>query len=322
MKTRIITVWLFLVSAVSAFGQQAAQYSLYTWNPLHWNPAYAGLDHSLSATALYRKQWTNLQGAPVSQNLNVHLPLYYIGGGVGLNIENDVLGAEQLTSAELSYNYQLNLGSSIFSIGLGGGVAQRSLDGSKLRTPDGQYTEPGVFDHLDGVLPLGRESAIIPMVHFGVYFQSEKFEAGLSIKNLTESSASLPSIHLQQKRHYFLTMSYHMEINRKLSLHPSVLIRSDVVQTQTDFSLTAKYNDNIFGGVSFRGYNSESIDAAAILAGFRLSEKTTFMYAYDMTLSGLRDVSNGSHEVGLRYNLNKPIGGGRLPRIIYNPRSL
>ena len=113
-----------------------------------------------------------------------------------------------------------------------------------------------------------------------------------------------------------------MEISRKLSLHPSVLVRSDAVQTQTDFSLTAKFNDNIFGGVSLRGYNSESIDAAAILAGFRLSEKTTFMYAYDMTLSGLRDVSNGSHEVGLRYNLNKPIGAGRLPRIIYNPRSL
>jgi len=322
MKIRTLIIGFLLFSTAPAFCQHAAQYSLYTWNPLHWNPAYAGLDHSLSATALFRKQWTNLQGAPVSQNLNVHMPLYFLGGGVGLNIENDVLGAEQMTTAELSYNYQLNLGSSIFSIGLGGGIVQRSLDGAKLRTPGGIYDEPGAFDHMDDLLPLGRESAIAPVVHAGVYFQSEKWEAGVSVKNLTENNAALPSILLQQKRHFFFTFSYHWEISQKLSLHPSVLVRSDVVQTQTDFSLTAKFNDNIFGGVSLRGYNSESIDAAAILAGFRLSEKTTFMYAYDMTLSGLRNVSNGSHEVGLRYNLNKPIGAGRLPRIIYNPRSL
>jgi len=322
MKIRLLIIWIALLFSVSALCQQAAQYTLYTWNPLHWNPAYAGLDHSLSATALFRKQWTNLQGAPVSQNLNVHLPLYYLGGGVGLNIENDVLGAEQITSAELSYNYQLNFGSSIFSMGLGGGLVQRTLDGTKLRTPDGQYNEPGAPDHQDDLLPLGRESAMAPAIHAGIYYQSERWEAGLSVKNITESKVSLPSIQLQQKRHYFFTFSYHIDVSEKLTLTPSVMVRSDAVETQTDFSLTGKINGNIFLGLSFRGYDSKSIDAAAILAGFRLSEKTTFIYAYDMTLSGLRTISNGSHEVGLRYNLNKPVGKGRLPRIIYNPRSL
>jgi hypothetical protein len=89
-----------------------------------------------------------------------------------------------------------------------------------------------------------------------------------------------------------------------------------------EFSVLTKYNENIFAGASFRGYRTESLDAVAFLAGFRLSEKLTLHYAYDLTISNLNAVSNGSHELLLNYNLGKPIGKGRPPKIIYNPRSL
>jgi hypothetical protein len=100
------------------------------------------------------------------------------------------------------------------------------------------------------------------------------------------------------------------------------LLKSDLVETQIEFSTIARYNDNIFGGVSFRGYNSNSFDAVVILAGYKLNENLTLSYAYDITLSGLSEVSRGSHEIMLNYNLNKNIGKGRLPKIIYNPRFL
>jgi hypothetical protein len=31
-------------------------------------------------------------------------------------------------------------------------------------------------------------------------------------------------------------------------------------------------------------------------------------------------VNRGSHELMLRYSLNKPVGRGTLPPVIYNPR--
>ncbi|MFQ5447342.1 MAG: type IX secretion system membrane protein PorP/SprF, partial [Saprospiraceae bacterium] len=62
--------------------------------------------------------------------------------------------------------------------------------------------------------------------------------------------------------------------------------------------------------------------AIAVLAGFKLSESIKLAYAYDFTLSNLSTVSSGSHEIMLNYNLGKPIGKGRPPKIIYNPRSL
>ena len=58
------------------------------------------------------------------------------------------------------------------------------------------------------------------------------------------------------------------------------------------------------------------------MGGFKLSEKITLAYAYDLTLSELSQVSNGSHEIMINYNLGKALGKGKPPRIIYNPRNL
>ena len=74
MKKIIFTIALihsFLVSA-----QQDAQSSLYLFNPLHFNPAYAGSRGSLNAVAIMRAQWVGVKGAPMSQFLSVHSPIY------------------------------------------------------------------------------------------------------------------------------------------------------------------------------------------------------------------------------------------------------
>ena len=318
---QLFTTLILIAFAYSLQAQQAAQYSLYMFNKLNYNPSYAGLDHSLSATGIYRKQWQGLEGSPTTQSFNVHMPLYMIGGGIGINVENDVLGAERLTTATLAYSWQRDIGNGIFAAGLSGGIVQRSLDGAKLRTPDGNYLED-VPDHADNILPIGTATASVPSFSAGVYYQSEKFEVGLAARHLAEQSAELGLLNLKLTRNYFFNFGLNLDVSRSVSIHPSLLVKSDFVQTQTEISTLVRYNDNIFLGGSFRGYNTNSIDAVVILAGFKLSEKITLAYAYDLTLSELSVVSNGSHEIMLNYNLNKRIGAGKPPRIIYNPRLL
>ncbi|GJM33995.1 MAG: membrane protein [Saprospiraceae bacterium] len=303
--------------------QQPSHYSMYMLNHFSWNPAYAGLDNSLSITGVYRSQWVGLEGSPVTQNINAHLPLYVASSGIGINLENDQLGAQRLTSINLSYNFQRELGAGILSLGARAGIVQRSLDGSKILTPDGEYGEPGVPPlHNDDLLPTEEVNGSVTTFGVGLYYQSEKLESGLSISNITEPSADLGKLKLKMTRNYFFTLGMHFDLNSSVSIHPSILVRSDLIQTQTDFSTIVRYNDNIFFGASFRGYNSNSIDALVLLAGLKLSENITLAYAYDLTLSGLRTVNSGSHEVMLNYNLNKIFGAGRPPKIIYNPRSL
>ncbi|MEL6143553.1 MAG: type IX secretion system membrane protein PorP/SprF, partial [Bacteroidota bacterium] len=107
-----------LAFSFSLHAQQLAQYSLYFLDPVQLNPAYAGLDNSLSATGTYRSQWSGLPGNPVGQRLSAHLPLYIISSGIGFDAEIDELGARRYTRFGLSYNYQLVRGRSVWSLGV------------------------------------------------------------------------------------------------------------------------------------------------------------------------------------------------------------
>ncbi len=314
----IIIALLFFVDGV--FSQQTPQYSLYMFNKLNFNPAYAGLDHSISLTGGLRTQWTDINFNPQSQYVNVHAPLLFLSSGIGLALENDELGAESTTNITFSYNYQLELGSSLLTFGLGAQMVQKTLDGSLLRTPDGNYEN--IIDHQDDLLPIANENASGISFTAGIYFYSEVFEAGFSVLNLSEPTIDFPSFQPTLSRTYTGYLGGNIEVNSSLSLHPSIMVLSDFQQTQPQISAILRYNDNIFGGASLRGYNQNTLDAVSVIAGFKLGENITFGYAYDISLSGLRVISNQSHEIMINYNLNTSLGQGIPPRIIYNPRNL
>lgn len=321
-----LTLSFLLCFCWTLSAQQAAQYSFYMLNQFNWNPAYAGLDHSLSLTGMYRRQWDGFTETatgdfvgPTTQYVGLHLPLYIAHGGVGIQLENDQLGAERWTSVTVAYNYQMFLGEGILSLGAGGGLIQRSLDGSKLRTPDGNY-EGNTLEHNDAILPTGQVSAQVPTFSAGVYYQGQRLEGGIGIRHIIEESAEFTTFSLQLARSYFFTLGANFDLGQSFSLLPSLMVRSDLIQTQTDLSLRVRYNENIFLGTGIRGYNTDSVDALTFLGGLKLSENITLGYAYDLTLSDLQVISNGSHEIMLNYNLNKRIGAGRPPNVIYNPR--
>jgi type IX secretion system PorP/SprF family membrane protein len=323
MKKLITFLLLYTACCTLTHAQQLSQYSLYMFNPYGYNPAYAGLENTLIANGVYRKQWTNLRGAPETQHFNLHLPVAIIRSGVGLKLENDRIGAHRTTQAMLSYNYQLEIGrTALLAVGIGGGYLQYSLDGDKLRAPEGEYAEPSNFTHNDQLLPLGKVQAGAPIFEAGVYFLLNRFEAGVSVQpafapRLTASGSGFA---LQPERHYVFYAAQQLGLSDALMLRPSVLVKSDGVETQYEISATARWQENIFVGGSFRGFTATTRDAAVVFGGLKLNEKVTVGYAYDVPLSALNAVNRGSHEILLRYSLNRPIGNGKLPPVIYNPR--
>lgn len=313
--------WIFLTN--TAIAQQPAQYSLYMLNQYNYNIAYAGMDDYLSATGVFRKQWLGLTGSPTTQHVNVHLPWQYLSGGAGLSIQNDILGAERNTSVTVSYNYMARLSNNMrLSIGVGGGMVQKAIDGAKLRAPEGNY-EGGTIQHNDDFIPVGLESAIAPTAGFGIYLKNKSLEVGLSANDLIESSLDYGSniaTSVQLKRNYHIFAAYNVKISDALTLKPSALLKSDLIQTQADFSVLSEINDNIFGGLSFRGYSSETVDALVFIAGMDITPNIRLAYAYDLSLSGLSSHNSGSHEIMLNYNLGKTLGGVIPAKVIFNPR--
>ncbi len=318
-------VYLFLYASLclsTSWAQQTPQYSLYMLNPYGANPAAAGLDKTLVATGGFRSQWVGLQGSPTTQYINVSVPLSILSSGIGIAVENESIGARRGLSAKASYSFIRQMGEGQLSIGASGGILQGALDGSKLRTPEGDYNQ-GVIDHQDKFLNSVNVNGIVPIFDAGVYFKTNKLDIGLVVSNLNEPTLTLDKqvvTQLQLKRHYSTFVATHFNLFAGFTMHPSVFVQSDGVQTQANFSTILRYDNNFFVGSTFRGYSKTTQDALVVLGGFQLNPKLTVAYAYDISLSALKTVNNGSHEIVLQYNLGRAFGKGKLPPIIYNPR--
>ena len=71
---RILTI-VFAVASLIVSAQQDPQHTMYRFNGLMFNPAYAGSREALSMVALYRWQWVNVPGAPQTASFAIHSPL-------------------------------------------------------------------------------------------------------------------------------------------------------------------------------------------------------------------------------------------------------
>ena len=297
--------------------QQSVQWTQYILNQYAINPAYAGLDRSLSISAGIRSQWSQFPGSPKTQIINGHLPLYFLSGAGGFTILNDELGAFKRTSATVSYNFVLNSPIGLISGGFRVGGQQISLNNEALITPDGFYDD-NLIDHNDPRLLSANLDGFAPIWSLGAYYAGESLELGITLDNVGNTGEAGSST-FNEKAVVSLFGSYQFPLTDVLALEPNILFRSDGTQSQLDFGTLAYYNQFI-AGISLRGYNVNTIDAVGVLAGIRVSNNVRVSYSFDVGLSELRRYHDGTHEFLINYNLNKPIRTGELPRIIYNPR--
>jgi len=323
MTIRLATLILLLHAFLGASGQQLAQYSSWMLNPYMYNPSAAGLENTLILTGAYRKQWVDLDGAPVSQHFNVSMPLRFLKSGVGLRLDNDGLGAHQTTQAMLNYSYHLNFPAlGTLSLGVGAGYQQYSLDGARLRSPDGDYTDP-LFQHNDAYLPLGRVNAGSPVFEMGLTLLTDRVRVGLSaipVFSPVITQTGSGAFRLSPQQHFAFQSQYQIEWSDQLLLKPGLLLKSDLVATQVELGSLAVWKEKFTGGVAWRGVTNSSRDALVITAGLKINEKTTIAYIYDLPFSGLQSTNRGSHELFIQYNSGRTFGAGKRPPVIYNPR--
>ena len=321
MKKTHWYIWILLCICLKgkyACAQSNAQHSLYMVDIYNHNVAYAGFDRSLSVNFNYRNQWSGLEGQPSQLYLNAHLPVYLLNGGAGLSLSSDKAGGINMTDFKLSYNRVQSFSRGIVSFGAALGFRQISLDGGSIRTPDGIYT--GIFSHEDPLLSVNDLSGLRPMWMASFYTANDIFDFGISFRDLFGNKASLGNINFLQSRQMDVYGAIPFFIN-DLKIQASFYIKTSFKQSQADLSIIMK-NGNIFGGLSLRGFNENTFDSVVILGGIRLNEHYTLSYSYDVGVSALADFNQGSHEININYNLNKLIGIGLPPEIIYNPRNL
>src|SRR5688572_32798549 len=109
-KYFIVVFGIITMHAVSLSAQQQSLHTMFMYNKLLVNPAYAGYHEHPCATGHIREQWIGFDGAPKTQTLSLHGPLYSNRIGFGLIIKRRSLGVSSWTTLVAINVYRFQLG--------------------------------------------------------------------------------------------------------------------------------------------------------------------------------------------------------------------
>ena len=292
MKFKITVAILFLtgLGIESLLAQQSAMYSQYMFNTLAVNPAYAGSRNVISATALLRSQWVGIAGAPRTSTFTIDAPLKDKRIGVGIQIFNDKLGVTNTTGGVLSYAYRIRMEKATLSFGMQGSANQFTANFSNVSLePTSQIFDPAFGSDVRKVLfNIGT----------GVYYNSDRFYAGLSSPELLNNRLSSDTGNLSRKTfHIYLASGYVFDINTDLKFKPSFLFKAvGGAPLQADLNATVWIKDRVAVGAQYR----TSADILGLLE-VQINPQIRIGYAYDHSVTRLRNYNSGSHEIMLRY---------------------
>ena len=323
MYSRKFIFWWILMFPVVLWGQNLPQMSSAHWDPYLYNPAFGGITGITQLTAHFRSQWQGIDGQPQTQMLSAYTPVDMINSSVGVQFWADRIGRVKSQNLLATYSYVLDIPFGALSFGVAAGMDRKSFLGTDWRAPDGEYGI-GVISHNDPLLSEEKISGFAPRVDIGLYFSSPFFEVGVSSQNITPFgyiiSGSQASPEGKQLRSYVFQGLYFYDLSETILLVPSLLVKTNGKYTQTEIGAGVDYLGTLKGGMSLRGYNSSSIDALVIQAGYQFAENAYVYYSFDLGLSGLRRVHDNSHEISLRYVIDEPLFKVQREKIIYNPR--
>jgi len=287
-KGLLLICLAFLPVLVNA--QQDVMFTQYMFNGLVLNPAYAGSHDALSATVMAREQWTGIEGAPSTQTLALHSPLFNNKIALGLLVVNDNIGVTNETNFYLSYAYRIKFSRGTLSMGLQTGIGQYRNALSEVFLGGNTNDDAFVGDDI---------RAALPNFGAGLYYYTDRFYAGISVPHILNNEYDRSNVTriAKQVRHYFLTAGFVKDINFWLKWKPNLLLKVvDGAPVQFDLNSNFLISDVLWLGASWR-----SFDSFDVLAEIQINNQLRFGYAYDITTTDLGRVNNGSHEVMLNY---------------------
>lgn len=283
---------IFFSANLISFAQQDLMVSQYMFNHTFLNPAATAVKGNYNASLMYRKQWHQFEGAPVSQFLSIDGPVISDKMGLGLLIQRDQIGVNRQTDLLASYSYIMDMDKIKLSFGLRAGTSIFQAN----------YTEHVAWDASDELLQANTTS-YLPNFGFGVYVKHEKYYGSFSIPHLLDydpnTSLSLDFENSNQLvRHYYLMGGYRFQINDNFVVEPNTLLKhASRAPSQLDINILTEYKQIVALGLGYR-----TGDSFIVLSKVQINNKFQFGYSFDITMTDIRDYSKGSHEIMLNYS--------------------
>lgn len=288
---------LALLCSARTMAQQEVMVSQYMFNQLFLNPAYAGTHGYMSGSLLHRSQWLKVDGAPRTSMMAFDTPLMKGKMGAGLSVVHDRIGVSRDLDIAGHYSYHLRVSeASKLAFGLRAGLSIYSAQLSDLTYWD---ANDAVFQGNIANKPVGKFG-------FGVYWYDELTYVGLSVPTIHAVDGAIAvstagEVGEYFKQHFYLHAGKVFHLNPSWDVKPSTMIKyTAAAPVEADVNCNFLYRERMWIGAGYR-----TGDALVGMLEYQIDPTFRVGYAYDMTLSKLRNYTNGSHEIMLGLDLGK-----------------
>jgi type IX secretion system PorP/SprF family membrane protein len=292
----VFFVFLLLAASFGLKAQQDPQFTHNMFNHAFVNPGSYGLYDGVTVTGIFREQWLGFKDdegnkvAPETFLLTADAPVKFLRGGLGIGIAQDREAFTKNMLVRLGYSYHLNIGNGKLGIGVNGNFNDKSIDKTKLNP----------VDESDPVLMgLSSNGVMISDMSVGVFLQKPRYYIAFSSTQIFETKKSPATAdgvaYYQNRRHYYFTGGHDIILPafQGYVFTPSVFLKSDGNIIQADINVMARYNNKVWGGLSYR-----INDAVALMVGTAYKD-IEIGYSYDIPTSKV--AATGSHEIMVRY---------------------
>jgi type IX secretion system PorP/SprF family membrane protein len=323
LKSCILFFAMTLLTLTSAYGQDHL-YSQFFNSPVYLNPALNGqFEGDFRMNLIYRNQYTTSGNNSnyLTASIDYNIPRF--GGGVGLLLSRSSEGNAFLNSNSVAAIYSYSVGSDqyVLSFGLQAGIANRSLDYSKLVFDD-------QINQVLGILPGVASSADALQFNSKYYFDSGaginlvvgNFMVGGAMQHLNGPSTTFTGnpVKIPVRGTGYLTYRFdlnaddNIDDDQKSYVIPSVVMYKQ--STAQSIAAGVEYKHHaVSAGLWYRNGGSQGPSAVVITLNFDIfvnkdtGEKFKFGVSHDVPVSGLSyGNTSGTSEGSINYQTINP----------------
>jgi type IX secretion system PorP/SprF family membrane protein len=304
MKT-LYSILLLILIGGTLTAQQDPQYTQYMYNTISVNPGYAGSRGALTIGGLHRSQWVGIEGAPMTQTLFIHSPVFNEKVGLGFSAVNDKIGPINQTFlyGDLAYHFKLTQNLKL-GLGLKAGVNMFQPKIASLETA--QANDPSFVNTT-------MRRTVAPNVGGGLYLHNDKFYFGISSPKMLQNklrTGDSSQANILEKRHMFVIAGMIIKASETVKIKPTLLVKATQgAPVSIDGTVEALFNDKWSVGLAHRW--KESVSG---LFGINITQGFKAGFAYDFTLTKLQKYNSGSFEIMLMYDFFRTRDKLKSPR--------
>lgn len=294
-KLQYISIALLLFISSGVYAQQESILAFYSNHLNLVNPAAVSVNGESQFRTSIRQQWTGIKDAPQTQSASFMTPLSK-NLSFGLSVVKDEVFIEKQTFAAIDFSYKVQLNDALdLFMGIKAGGNNYEVNTSGLQTYNYNVADPS----------LQSISRFNPNIGIGFYLKHKDYYVSLSTPKMLDTKRAKTdngfATAATDQAHYYFSAGRTFEVTPSIDLVPSIMVRYvNGAPFSTDFTTTAKFDDKINLGVTYRTDRS-----FAGLAMVNVSKKFALGYAYEYSLrSQLLGRANGSNEFYLHYKFN------------------